>query len=248
MTRESQTMSRTQFFTYPHLGGIHVLGSTDPIFVKGSNFMFTKLSKHYLAMVIWGRFSGGKWERQNLVCHTSGGIWGPKISGSKRTLSRNCVLDVLGARLRYSYMEAFKLQLDQQILARYSLYNHPSFQCRSGFEGICLVAAAGNFVDLCWLFISFWKFRCLAAATLLFTLLSRDLLWIFSSNLPGNFALKNGGEFWWIFSGLRFPPPPRNEARKLLKKFRENSEQNLGQNSDESSKNSGNFRSATFMT
>ena len=27
---------------------------------------------------------------------------------------------------------------------------------------------------------------------------SRKLLWISSSNLPGNFALKNGGDFWWI--------------------------------------------------
>ena len=58
--------------------------------------------------------------------------------------------------------------------------------------------------------------------------LSRKLLWTFSSNLPGNFALKNGRIFWWIFSGLRFP---QNEARKLLKKFGENSEKNSGQNS-----------------
>ena len=36
------------------------------------------------------------------------------------------------------------------------------------------------------------------------------------------------GDFWWIFSGLRFP---QNEARKLLKNFGENSEQNSGQNS-----------------
>ena len=58
--------------------------------------------------------------------------------------------------------------------------------------------------------------------------LSRNILWIFSSNLPGNFALKNCGDFWWIFSGLRLP---QNEARQLLKKFGENSEQNSGQNS-----------------
>ena len=44
--------------------------------------------------------------------------------------------------------------------------------------------------------------------------LSRRLLWIFSSNLPGNLALKIAGDFWWIFSGLRFP---RNEARKPSK-------------------------------
>ena len=58
--------------------------------------------------------------------------------------------------------------------------------------------------------------------------LSRNILWIFFSYLPGNFALKNGGDFWWIFSGLRFP---RNEAWKLLKNFGENSERNSGQNS-----------------
>ena len=58
--------------------------------------------------------------------------------------------------------------------------------------------------------------------------LSRNIMWIFFSYLPGNFALKAGGDFWWIFSGLRCP---RNEARKLLNKFGENSERNSGQNS-----------------
>ena len=38
--------------------------------------------------------------------------------------------------------------------------------------------------------------------------------WIFSSNSPGNFALKNGGDFWYFFAGLRLP---RDKARKLLK-------------------------------
>ena len=56
---------------------------------------------------------------------------------------------------------------------------------------------------------------------------SRNILWIFSSCLPGNFALKNGGDFWWIFSGLRFP---RNEARNIPEKFGENSEQKFGAN------------------
>ena len=37
-----------------------------------------------------------------------------------------------------------------------------------------------------------------------------------------------GGSLWWIFSGFRFP---QNDARKLLKKFAENLEQNSGQNS-----------------
>ena len=58
--------------------------------------------------------------------------------------------------------------------------------------------------------------------------LSRTILWSFSSNLPGNFVLKNGGDFWWIFSGLRLP---QNEARKLLKNIGENSGKNSGQNS-----------------
>ena len=51
---------------------------------------------------------------------------------------------------------------------------------------------------------------------------------IFFSCLPGNFALGIFGDFWWFFSGLRLP---RNEARKVLEKFGENSEQNSGQNS-----------------
>ena len=58
--------------------------------------------------------------------------------------------------------------------------------------------------------------------------LPRKILWIFFACLAGNFALKNGRDFWWIFSGLRLP---RNEARKLLENFGENSEQNSEQNS-----------------
>ena len=57
--------------------------------------------------------------------------------------------------------------------------------------------------------------------------LQKHFVNIFSSYLPGNFALKNGGDFWQIFPGLRFP---RNEAQKILEKFGENSEQNSGQN------------------
>ena len=57
----------------------------------------------------------------------------------------------------------------------------------------------------------------------------------FSSNLPGNFALKNGGDFGEFF----WYPSPRNEAQKLLKKFGENSEQNSGQNSGRTGQNSG---------
>ena len=74
----------------------------------------------------------------------------------------------------------------------------------------------------------------------LLCLLSWKLLWIFSSNLPEDFALKNGGVFWWIFSGLRFP---RSDARKLHKKFRENSEQNSGQNPGRKSEK---FRELSF--
>ena len=83
----------------------------------------------------------------------------------------------------------------------------------------------------------------------LLRLLPRRILWIFSSCLPGNFALKNGGDFWWIFSGLRLP---RNEARKVLEKFRENSEQNSGQNSGRKFEKFGklsfcNFSGLTFF-
>ena len=67
-----------------------------------------------------------------------------------------------------------------------------------------------------------WTFK------MLLCLLSKRILWIIFSCLPGNYALKNGGDFWWIFSGLRLP---RNEARKILEKFGENSEQNSGKNS-----------------
>ena len=64
----------------------------------------------------------------------------------------------------------------------------------------------------------------------------RKILWIFLSDLPGNLALKKGGDFWWIFSGLRFLG---NEARKLLEKFGENSEQNSGGNSGQKFENFG---------
>ena len=72
-------------------------------------------------------------------------------------------------------------------------------------------------------------FRAQESRNVLLCLLSRKhFCEYFFSRLPGNFALKNGGDFWWIFSGLRFP---RNEARKILEKFGKNSEQNSGQNS-----------------
>ena len=71
----------------------------------------------------------------------------------------------------------------------------------------------------------------------------RDFFFCFS-NLPGNFALKNGGDFWGIFSGLRFP---RNKARKILENIGENSEQNSAQNPGPKFEKFGNFRSATFL-
>ena len=80
-------------------------------------------------------------------------------------------------------------------------------------------------------------------ATLLLCLLSRRILWIFFSCLPGNFALKNGGDFWWIFSGLRLP---RNEAWKILEKFGENSEQNSGQNPGRKFEKFGKFSFCNF--
>ena len=91
-----------------------------------------------------------------------------------------------------------------------------------------------------------WEERERERGGLLLCLLSRNILGFVFPYLPGNFALKNGGDFWWIFSGLRFT---RNEARKLLKRFGENSEREIrGKIRDKISKNSGNFRSATFLT
>ena len=49
--------------------------------------------------------------------------------------------------------------------------------------------------------------------------LQKNFVNIFFACLPGNFGLKNGGDFGWIFSGLHLP---RNEARKILKKIGEN--------------------------
>ena len=63
----------------------------------------------------------------------------------------------------------------------------------------------------------------------------------FFSSWPGNFGLKNGGDFLVTFAGLRFP---RDEARTLLKKiggkFR-------GKIRDYNLYNSGSFRSATVL-
>ena len=58
-------------------------------------------------------------------------------------------------------------------------------------------------------------------------LFSGKLLWIFSSNLPGNLALKNGGDFWWVFV---WSPFPTKRSAKTPQKFGEDSEQNSGQN------------------
>ena len=49
--------------------------------------------------------------------------------------------------------------------------------------------------------------------------------------------------FWWIFSGLRLP---RNEARKILEKFGEASEQNSGQNSGRKFENFGKLSFCNF--
>ena len=58
-------------------------------------------------------------------------------------------------------------------------------------------------------------------------LISWNFCEYFSSDLPGDSALKNGGDFWWIFSGLRFPGNTvRYTDRKVLKNFGKNSEQN----------------------
>ena len=73
--------------------------------------------------------------------------------------------------------------------------------------------------------------------------LQKNFVNIFFSCLPGNFALKNGGDFWLIFSGLCLP---RNEARKVLKKIGENSEQNSGQNAGRKFEKFGKFSFCNF--
>ena len=74
----------------------------------------------------------------------------------------------------------------------------------------------------------------------LLCLLSRKILCIFFSYLPGNFALKNGGDFRWIFFWFPFPT---KWSTKTPQKFQGNSEQNSGQNPGQKF---GNFRSAIF--
>ena len=59
------------------------------------------------------------------------------------------------------------------------------------------------------------------------------------------FCIEEGRGVFENFSGLQFLG---NEARKLLEKFGENSEQIREEIRDKNSKNSGNFRSATFLT
>ena len=83
----------------------------------------------------------------------------------------------------------------------------------------------------------FWPWYGGGCKTLL-CVLSRRILWIFFSCLPGNFALKNGRDFWWIFSVLRLP---RNKARKILEHFRTIRSKFRGKIRDEHSKKSGTF-------
>ena len=67
----------------------------------------------------------------------------------------------------------------------------------------------------------------------------------FFPHLPGDLALKNGGDFWWFFCALRFLG---NKARRILEKFGENWEGNSGENPGQKFEKFGNFRSATFLT
>ena len=108
--------------------------------------------------------------------------------------------------------------------------NWNSFQGEPGRSRNC---SLGNFQD----------FRSLSKENHYFASSPEKCLWIFFSYLPGNLALNNGGDFWWIFSGLRFPP---NEARKLLKKFGENSERNSGQNPGQKFENFGELSYCDF--
>ena len=56
--------------------------------------------------------------------------------------------------------------------------------------------------------------------------LSRKLLWLFSSNLPGNFALKNAGQ---VLVNFFWSPFPTKRSTTTPQKLRGNSEQNSGQ-------------------
>ena len=47
-------------------------------------------------------------------------------------------------------------------------------------------------------------------------------LWMCSTDLPGDSALKNGGDSWWIFSALRLPRKQKRYERR--RKFRERAE------------------------
>ena len=67
-------------------------------------------------------------------------------------------------------------------------------------------------------------------------------LWIFSSNLPGNFALKNGGDFGEFFLASVSHKMKHENSSKIRGKFGAK----FGAN--EKSKISGSFRSATFLT
>ena len=73
----------------------------------------------------------------------------------------------------------------------------------------------------------------------------RKLLWIFFFGFAWGFCIQKCRGFLvsFFFSGLRFP---RNEARKLLERFGKNRSKLRGKIRDENSKNSENFRSATF--
>ena len=68
-------------------------------------------------------------------------------------------------------------------------------------------------------------------------------MWIFSLNLPGNFALKNGRDFGdFLFLSVSHETKHENSSKqsgKIPSKIR-------GKVRDENSKNSGNFRSANF--
>ena len=66
----------------------------------------------------------------------------------------------------------------------------------------------------------------------------------FSSNLLGNFALNNGGDFGDFWFGLLLP----RDARKLLKNSGKIRSKIRGNTQDENSKYSGNFHSGALLT
>ena len=70
-------------------------------------------------------------------------------------------------------------------------------------------------------------------------------VWMFSTDLPGDLALKNGRDF---LINYLWSPFPRKESTETPQKVWGNSERFAAQSSGQTRENFGEFRSATFLT